>query len=54
VTTFTIIDDDGVIYFSGNVFNYSEATDEDFNEILEFMESYGATGLIIDGVTYIG
>lgn len=49
VEMFTILDDDNEIYFTGYIYNSKNATEEEFDEIITFMEEYGATKLIING-----
>jgi len=49
-----ILDDAGGLYFTGYIYNSENAVESDFDEILEFMESVGATILMINGEVVLG
>ena len=51
---FCILDDDGGVYFTGFIYNSSTAYEDDFEEIQAFMDSVGATKLMIKGEVILG
>lgn len=49
IKKFEILDDDDQVYFSGYIYNSEEANYDDYEEVMNFMEDYGCTQIVIDG-----
>lgn len=54
IKPFSIFDDNGTLCFTGFIYNSREALEQDFDKILEFMESEGGIKLLINDKEILG